>query len=456
MDWRAILAVEGSPTGDGRYFEPGSFTWRNLPLTLLYMPATDEGHDGSFPIGSVLTIERVEVGLGVAHIIGTGDFADSTLPEVLEAQRMVREGHVTGLSVDTILKRYRLAPFDEGVSLVTEDGQPVPPADPSLEEQYEAQDEGGAWVQIENVVTLRVQSAEIHAATVVPAGAFAEAQIEAVGQDARPALVAAAVTPPELPPAEWFRDPGLERPTALTITQDGRIFGHLAAWGTCHIGMPGCFTPPRSATDYALFRLGEVATTGGGVAVGQITMATGHADLTASAHRAREHYDDTGVAVADVAAGEDPHGIWIAGAVRPGLDAGQVAALRAAKLSGDWRRYNGSLEMVAALAVNVPGFPVPRGEFEPGEYEDEQVSLVAAGAVRVGSGRVSVTGRITHLRVGARVASIGPPTPADELAALTQRVHGRDLARLGARAHAVQLEHLGRRLHHVGGPVGDD
>ena len=453
MDWRAILAVEGSPTGDGRFFELGCFTWRTLPLTLLYMPATDDGHDGSFPVGSITAIERVQTGLGVAHIIGSGEFADSSDPAVLEAQRMVREGHVTSLSVDTILNRYRMAPFDEGVTLVTEDGQPVPPADPSLEEQFDAQDEEGAWLQVDNVVTLRVQSAEIHAATVVPAGAFAEAQIEAVAQGAG---LVASITPPELPPVEWFRDPQLDAPTPLTITNDGRLFGHLAAWGTCHIGMPGCFVPPRSATDYALFRLGEVATTAGGVAVGQITLGTGHADLTASVHRAREHYDDTGYAVADVAAGEDPHGIWVAGAVRPGLEARQVAELRGAKLSGDWRRYNGNLEMVGALAVNVPGYPVPRGEFEAGQYEDEQVSLIAAGAVRVGTGSGAVRGRITHVRVGGAVASISPGNPEDELAALAVRVHGRDLARLGARAHAVALEHLGRRLHHAGGPVGDD
>jgi hypothetical protein len=46
-------------------------------------------------------------------------------------------------------------------------------------------------------------------------------------------------------------------------------------------------------------------------------------------------------------------------------------------LSGDWRRIGGNLELVAALAVNVPGFPVPRprGLVASGSMQ----SLVAAG-----------------------------------------------------------------------------
>ena len=47
-----------------------------------------------------------------------------------------------------------------------------------------------------------------------------------------------------------------------------------------------------------------------------------------------------------------------------------LRALRASPLSGDWRAAAGGLEMVAVLAVNTPGFPVPR-----------PAALVASGAV---------------------------------------------------------------------------
>jgi hypothetical protein len=54
-------------------------------------------------------------------------------------------------------------------------------------------------------------------------------------------------------------------------------------------------------------------------------------------------------------------------------------ALRAASLSGDWRRINGNLELVAALAVNVPGFPIPRTQAAMAAAG--QLALVASGVV---------------------------------------------------------------------------
>ena len=161
-------------------------------------------------------------------------------------------------------------------------------------------------------------------------------------------------------PAEFFTNPTLPGPTPLTITDDGQVFGHLALWDTCHIGMADvCVTPPRSRASYSYFATGAVLTTDGEVPVGQITLDTGHADLADDAFAARRHYDDTGTAVADVAVGEDDHGIWFNGAMRT-VTAEQRDALQAAALSGDWRTLRGTLELIAALAVNVPGFPVPR------------------------------------------------------------------------------------------------
>jgi hypothetical protein len=57
-----------------------------------------------------------------------------------------------------------------------------------------------------------------------------------------------------------------------------------------------------------------------------------------------------------------------------------VRALRASPISGDWRKVDGNLELVAALAVNVPGFPViprPQGMVASGGL----TSLVATGIV---------------------------------------------------------------------------
>lgn len=183
------------------------------------------------------------------------------------------------------------------------------------------------------------------------------------------------------PPADWFADPELDGPTALHVGEDGRIVGHLAAWNVPHIGMPNQrITAPKSASGYAYFRTGAILVDDGTeVPVGHITLDTGHAGTELGHHAAAAHYDSTGSVVADVAAGEDAHGIWIAGALRSTVDETTAATLRAAALSGDWRRIGSSLELVAALAVNVPGFPVPRVRSRVAS--GQPMSLVAAGAV---------------------------------------------------------------------------
>lgn len=161
-------------------------------------------------------------------------------------------------------------------------------------------------------------------------------------------------------PADAFKDPQFTAPTPVTIEGD-RIFGHIASWGVCHIGIQDqCVMAPHSSTNYGYYRTGVVHTDEGRIPVGQITMSTGHASIKASAKDAVAHYDNTGSVVADIATGEDSFGIWFSGVLRPNLTDEQVAALAASALSGDWRRTASGLELVAALAVNVPGFPIPR------------------------------------------------------------------------------------------------
>ena len=173
--------------------------------------------------------------------------------------------------------------------------------------------------------------------------------------------------------AEWFTDPYLDKPTPLTV-HGSYIFGHLATWGTCHTGFGTvCVTPPKG-TDYKYFHTGVVSVEGAEIPVGHITMGTGHAPLTSS--NAVSHYDDTGTCAADVAVGEDDYGIWFAGVVREGVD---TDTLRSASLSGDWRRVGGNMELLAALAVNVPGFPIPR--IAASAVNDEPLALVASGIV---------------------------------------------------------------------------
>jgi len=205
-----------------------------------------------------------------------------------------------------------------------------------------------------------------------------------VAGESAPSVTAAAA--PVAPPEAWFSDPLLPMPTPLTITREGKVFGHLATFDVCHVASPAgpgiCIVAPHSNRGYADFHTGTVLTAEDTlIATGKITMGTGHAGQKLSANAAASHYDNTGTAVADVVAGEDEFGIWVSGALRPDVTAEQVRALRASPLSGDWRERGGSLELVAALAVNVPGFPIPRTSGMVASGGDRLYSLVASGMV---------------------------------------------------------------------------
>jgi hypothetical protein len=173
-------------------------------------------------------------------------------------------------------------------------------------------------------------------------------------------VTAGASGAPVAPPRGWFQDPKLDGPTPIAVTADGRVMGHLAAWGTCHAGIGNqCVMAPRTATSYKYFLNGTVITTeGNAVRVGKITAGTGHADTRLGWVPASDHYDNTGKQVAIVASGEDRWGIWVAGSLVPEAQDTDAAMLRRSPLSGDWRRINGNLELVAALAVTTPGFPI--------------------------------------------------------------------------------------------------
>src|SRR4029079_11330421 len=67
--------------------------------------------------------------------------------------------------------------------------------------------------------------------------------------------------------------------------------------------------------------------------------------------------------------------IWVAGAVVPEADQRKVQKLRRSPISGDWRAVDGHLELTAALAVNVPAFPVFSMD------GDDRLALVAAGTI---------------------------------------------------------------------------
>lgn len=209
----------------------------------------------------------------------------------------------------------------------------------------------------------------------------------AKGESVPEGLVASAAPPLTLvaaggwsAPSEFFEEPPEDAP-AVTITEDGRTFGYIAEWGVCHIGYDGmCKEAPPSPSNYAYFRTGIVNTPDGPVEVGSLTSATGHASPRLAAMPAAAHYDNTGSVWAFVASGENARGIWFSGMVKPGTDPALINdVIAAGRLSGDWRPIGNELEMVAALTVNVAGFPIQKTR--TAASNGRQLSLVAAGVI---------------------------------------------------------------------------
>lgn len=320
-----VLARIGVPTGDKRILAPGGGSSRDLPLPLSFQRLSGDGHGGSEVVARLESL-RFEDGM----VTGTGTMLESAPWDVVEQI----EAGVIGPSVDLddveytmdenenlILTKWRVAgatlvaiPAFEGVS-ITLDPEPVRPLE------------------------------------------VTEGTPEPYLQDAMWASAAPVVRPPRA----WFEKPDLDRLTPITVSDSGRVFGHIAGWETCHVGLPGCVTAPFSPSGYAYFHVGsEVTEEGDTIAVGTLVAGPRHADPQLAFQAAQQHYDDPTAMAARVVAGEDEHGIWVAGWMPPEVTEGTRRVFTSSPVSGDWRRVGGALELVAVCSVNTPGFPVPR------------------------------------------------------------------------------------------------
>jgi len=190
------------------------------------------------------------------------------------------------------------------------------------------------------------------------------------------------------------------------------VFGHLAGWTTCHTAFADfCQTPPHSKTGYALFHTGAVRLTDGSdLPIGKLTLGAGHANSNGGVRGATAHYDNSAVAVAMVRVHEDKWGLQASGVIIPGTPREKIEQLRRAPISGDWRAYRVNLELIAALGVNSPGFPVPRAMIA--SANGQQLSLVAAGYVapKVSDllARIAPTAAEIDARVAKLAARISP------------------------------------------------
>lgn len=395
---RGILVVEGVQTGDGRLIIDGATTWVDPPLPIGWLEREQHGDllEGAVQVGTIDTITR-----SGNEVRWTGTLDDGQ-PDGAEMVRRMTEavaplGVRWGLSIDPddwemelVLTERNEDGEDDGVIIVAS-GSPFPvtaaAGDPDVEDG-EVLFEDAADAMLQRFTRLRIRGA-----TAVAIGAFAEAYMELADEatedaetEPEPAPVAASgcadcegtplveAVPVAFslvrsdPLAEWFgMDAEPEEVVPVGIdAETGRIFGFTALWGTCHIGNPEvCVTPPMSPSGYRYFHTGvtrfNLDRQAHTVPCGRITMGIGHAPLDLGHAAAAAHYDNTRWNRASVCNHENSRGIWYSGALSLSTTEAECEALLACGgISGDWRPIGGALEHVAALAVNVPGFPVPR------------------------------------------------------------------------------------------------
>lgn len=383
VPWSGVLVVEGTRTGDGREFAPGALTWpevgqtESLELDLGWM--YERAH-GGMSTDKVATVGRIDTITRVGNELhGTGVInLDSEWGRRAAREMGTRDdpGFLAGVSIDADDPD---DPFQADIEYVFPEGCAIPePVDDADLDAVEAAVNAGCKVP----EAVRYHTGRIRAATLVAIPAFVEGRIyldspvpaDIPAENVEVVTASAyTITIPDLPPVEWFAEPEDEPEIgAITVTEDGRFYGYLAPKQVAHRGIRNKrVTVPTGNVDYGIWmnRATIVDDGRGGftkIATGPITMDCGHAPMSPKGAARREHYDNACSVVATARVGENSRGVWISGALMPGVNADQVSRMMACQLSGDWgphRERPGKRELAAALLVPVPGFPTAQRSF---------------------------------------------------------------------------------------------
>ena len=362
--FEGILTLTGpdTMTGDGRSFDAGAVYWDppEAPWPFKFE------HDGP-------TVGQVnELWYDGTTLRGKGVFHDDSadLETQTLAARAIELLDVWGVSIEldseVLEVRVKAEVWDQieaDYKRINEDGDALPEV-PGEKDGRVTTDET-SFDDALRVFT----SARFRGAALVDTAAFNDAK---VAIKASLALAAANGESPFQNPkfgADGDHDPRLvwqkpQRPEEspgwgcpFTVTDDGRVFGHVALRYRCHGAFAACVPPPDSGGDFSYFLTGEAER---GTATGPVILGTTHGVTDDGRVKSHNHLADTGQAVADVIVGTDSHGTWCAGRLRPGVTERQIADLKGSSLSGEWHPINGKLRLVGILAVNSPGFLVQR------------------------------------------------------------------------------------------------
>lgn len=387
-----IIAIEGTPSGDGRMLERGSVQWDDAVLPVPLIWDRQEGDHTGMTVGAIAEVWR-----DGDEIWGRGWLSASQDPETRAAVQRVSElfnegavGNSVALDhVDVELRVKKSAILGSEDTLLPDD-----PAD--LEEDENGYATLGRMMS-DDALEVTTSARLRHVAIVDTAALTGEAASKVKLRLVNPAEdevveIAASGTLRIVEfevDKEAFMDPQFGAPgnddrlrfdphsnrwsVPVTVEDDGRVYGHIAPWGICLRGRPDrCITPPNADLGGFMRNRAPLA---GGLRTGTIVVAGSHCATGVGAAQATQHYDKTGRAVADVAVGVDAYGIWFAGRLRPGASDEDIYAFKSSDVSGHWEvGKNGEMTLCGLPAVNVGGFP-------KGYLTAEEVALAASAAL---------------------------------------------------------------------------
>lgn len=333
----ALFAVTGVPTDDGRMLTANiELSFRDFPLPLQWKEKTGDGHTGSVTVGVIESGYLNDEG----EVRGSGYMLNNE--NAVKALELIQHS-VNQPSID-MADATAVMSYDDSTE-VTESN-----FDPNRR-LFEAYTRG-----------------TVTACTIVAIPAFGQTRLslntERETREQAAAMVASlSVKQPVYEPAMFAdADPNLPGPMRLSIDDHGHVFGFIATWKDKHrsVGL-GNIKPPRSVTNYEHFHTspGVHLSDGTVLPVGRLTIGIGHAPTRGiTAAGAQAHYDNVEACWALGRISEHRFGIYFSGVVAPWASAEKVQMGLASPVSGDWRPIGpgNSLELVAVLGVNTPGF----------------------------------------------------------------------------------------------------
>jgi hypothetical protein len=380
---------------------------------LSYQRSASSEHSGKVAVGrlEVIWVADAELdGKQVPHLWAGGSF-DVDDPDVPEVVRKIGAGYAGTVSAD-------LDDAQAEFRWVDDEGQAVDePSEEDIDRLMAGEDIGAR--PVEYVHTWRLAGATfvqdpayhtgwIRVTDTPPAELAGDAAVWSLDMNSIGPLVASAGPPVDTklavtatpgtmawceqlaatatsePDPDLFTDPQLSGPTKGTVNSRGRVFGHVARWDSLHVVWDVPPPPCPYGGTYPRFHRHPVTLANGTTILTGPLSSGGHADdhPDVSLAAAQAHYDDPNHVLADVVAGEDQFGIWVSGALRPGVSPLQVQFAHRYSFSGDWRdKY-----LIAACSCMTPAYHLA--------HDDTVVAMVASA----GPNRPRLASPTTRLR----------------------------------------------------------